>query len=85
MESINASLQEVVKADVRHRMGQPLRLSVVEYPQELGFHVITLYKWLKAWRLQEEIVPASRKNPGSRGLAYIQVYGGAGDIGFDAT
>ena len=45
---------EAVKADVRRRMGPPHRQSVTEISQELGIHVITLYKWRKAWRLQPE-------------------------------
>ena len=35
---------EAVKADVRRRMGPPHRQSVAEISQELGIHVITLYK-----------------------------------------
>ena len=31
--------------------------------EELGIHVITLYKWRKAWRLQGEVVPATEKDP----------------------
>jgi transposase-like protein len=42
---------EAVKADVRLRMGPPHRQSVAAIAQELGIHVITLYKWRKAWRL----------------------------------
>ena len=30
---------------------------------ELGIHVVTLYNWRKAWRLQGEVVPASEKDP----------------------
>jgi transposase len=54
---------EAVKADVRRRMSPPHRQSVAEIAQELGIHVITLYKWRKAWRLQGEVVPASEKDP----------------------
>jgi transposase len=54
---------EAVKADVRRRMSPPNRQSVAEIAQELGIHVITLYKWRKAWRLQGEVVPASEKDP----------------------
>ena len=39
---------EAFKADVRRRMGPPHRQSVAEISQELGIHVITLYKWRKA-------------------------------------
>jgi len=31
--------------------------------EELGIHVMTLYKWRKSWRLQGEVVPASEKQP----------------------
>jgi transposase-like protein len=54
---------EAVKADVRRRMSPPHRQSVTEIAQELGIHVITLYKWRKAWRLQGEVVPASQTAP----------------------
>ena len=54
---------EAVKADVRRRMGPPHRQSVAEISQELGIHVMTLYKWRKAWRLQGEVVQASEKEP----------------------
>ena len=35
---------EAVKADFRRRMGPPHRQSVTEISQELGIHVIALYK-----------------------------------------
>jgi transposase-like protein len=54
---------EAFKADVRRRMGPPHRQSVAEIAQALGIHVITLYKWRKAWRLQGEVVPATQKEP----------------------
>jgi len=60
---------EAVKADVRRRMGPPRRQSVTKISQELGIHVITLYKWRKAWRLQGEVVPASQKDPEGWGPA----------------
>jgi transposase-like protein len=34
---------------------------VARISEELGIHVITLYKWRKTWRLQAEVVPASEK------------------------
>ena len=43
----------------------PPHCQSVEATQEWGFHVITLYKWQKAWRLQGEMVPAIQK--GSEG------------------
>ena len=39
------------------------RQSVVRISEELGIHVITLYKWRKTWRLEGEVVPASEKEP----------------------
>ena len=60
---------EAVKADVRRRMGPPHRQSVAAISQELGIHVITLYKWLKIWRLQGDMVPASQKDPEGWGPA----------------
>ena len=54
---------EAVRADVRRRMSPPQRQSVVRISEELGIHVITLYKWRKTWRLQGEVVPASEKEP----------------------
>jgi transposase-like protein len=54
---------EAVKADVRRRMTPPHRQSVARISEELGIHVITLYKWRKTWRLQGEVVPASEKDP----------------------
>jgi hypothetical protein len=35
---------EAVKADVRRRMGPPYRQIVAKISQQLGIHVITLYK-----------------------------------------
>jgi len=54
---------ESVKADVRRRMSPPQRQSVAQISAELGIHVVTLYNWRKAWRLQGEVVPASEKDP----------------------
>ena len=59
----NASVQRGLKADVRKRMSPPQRQSVARNSEELGIHVITLYKWRKSWRLQGEVVPASEKEP----------------------
>ena len=44
-------------------MSPPQRLSVAQISEELGIHVVTLYNWRKAWRLQGEVVPASEKDP----------------------
>jgi len=54
---------EAVKADVRRRMSPPHRQSVAQISAELGFHIVTLYNWRKAWRLEGEVVPASEKEP----------------------
>jgi len=54
---------EAVKADVRRRISPPHRQSVARISEDLGIHVITLYKWRKAWRLQGEVVPASETDP----------------------
>jgi len=50
-------------ADVRRRMHPPQRQNVARISEELGIHVMTLYKWRKTWRLQGEVVPASEKEP----------------------
>jgi transposase len=39
------------------------RYSEAQISTELGIHVVTLYSWRKAWRLQGEVVPASEKDP----------------------
>ncbi len=44
-------------------MSPPRRQSVARISEELGIHVITLYKWRKTWWLQGEVVPASEKEP----------------------
>ena len=44
-------------------MGPPHRQSVTEISQELRIHLITLYKWRKAWRLQSDVFQASQKDP----------------------
>jgi hypothetical protein len=43
-------------------MSPPHRQSVAQFSAELGIHVVTLYNWRKAWRLQGEVVPASEKD-----------------------
>ena len=47
---------EAVKADVRRRMSPPHRQSVAQISAELGIHIVTLYNWRKAWRLQGEVL-----------------------------
>ena len=54
---------EAFKADVRKRMSPPYRQSVTQISAELGIHIITHYKWRKAWRLQAEAVPGSQRDP----------------------
>ena len=44
-------------------MSPPHRQSVAQISAELGIHIVTLYNWRKAWRLQGEVVPASEKEP----------------------
>ena len=44
-------------------MNPPHRQSVARISEELGIHVMTLYKWMKAWRLQGEVVPSSEREP----------------------
>ena len=44
-------------------MSPPMRQNVSQISAELGIHVVTLYNWRKAWRLQGEVVPASEKDP----------------------
>ena len=44
-------------------MHPPHRQRVARISEELGIHVITLYKWRKTWRVQGELVPASEKDP----------------------
>ena len=44
-------------------MHPPQRQSVARISEELGIHVMTLYKWRKAWRLQGEVVPSSEREP----------------------
>jgi transposase-like protein len=43
---------EAVKADVRRRMSPPQLQSVAKISAKLGIHVVTVYNWRKAWRLQ---------------------------------
>ena len=57
------------KADVRRRMSPPQRQSVAQISAELGIHVVTLYSWRKAWRLEGQVVPASQKDPEGWGPA----------------
>ena len=50
-------------------MSPPQRQSVARISKELGIHVMTLYSWRKAWRLQGEVVPASGREPEGWGAA----------------
>ena len=56
---------EAVKADVRRRMSPPQRQSMAQIAEELGIHVLTLYKWCTTWRLQGEERRPSEKVPKS--------------------
>ena len=60
---------EAVKVDVRRRMSPPQRQSVAQISAEMGIHVVTLYNWRKAWRLQGQVIPASQKDPEGWGPA----------------
>ena len=64
---------EAVKADVRRRMSPPMRQSVARISEELGIHVVTLYNWRKAWRLQGEVVPAWLPDTSVRAVATERV------------
>ncbi len=63
---------EAIKADVRRRMSPPHRQSVAQISDELGIHIVTLYNWRKAWRLQGEVVPASEREPEGWSAAHGQ-------------
>ncbi|MEB3201467.1 MAG: helix-turn-helix domain-containing protein [Synechococcus sp.] len=39
-------------------MSPPMLQSVSQIAAELGIHLVSLYNWRKAWRLQGEVVPA---------------------------
>jgi len=54
---------EAVKADVKRRMSPPQRQRVARISEELGIHVVTLYNWRKASRLQGEVLPTSEMEP----------------------
>ena len=54
---------EAVKVEVRRRMSPPHRQSVAQISAELGIHIVTLYNWRKAGRSQDEVMPASDKDP----------------------
>jgi transposase len=54
---------EAVNSDVGRRLSPPHRQSVAQISAELGIHILMLYNWREAWRLQGEVVPASEKEP----------------------
>jgi len=62
---------EAVKADVRWRMSPPHRQSVARISDELGIHVITLYKWRKTWRLKGADPPRRQRQCHARRHAGI--------------
>ena len=47
---------------MRRRMSPPHRQSA-RISEELGIHLMSLYKWRKAWRSQGEVVPVSEMEP----------------------
>lgn len=52
-----------IQADVRKRMSPPNRQAVAQISRELGIHQATLYKWRSTWRVQGDLVPASKNEP----------------------
>jgi transposase-like protein len=66
---------EAVKVDVGRRMCPPHRESVALISEELGFHVVTLYIWRKAWRIQREVPRYQESCP----LGLIHPLGGLTD------
>ena len=50
-------------------MRPPQRQIVAQISAELRIHVVTLYSWMNAWRLQREFVPTSQMYPEGWGLA----------------
>ncbi len=44
-------------------MSPPHRQSLAQISAQLGIHIVSLYNWRKAWRLQGEVVAASEKEP----------------------
>jgi len=55
-------------------MSPPMRQSLAQISAELGIHVVTLYKWRKAWRLQGEVVPACQKDPEGLNATELRAY-----------
>ena len=53
-----------VQADVRKRMSSPIRQAVAQISRQLGIHQATLYKLRSTLRVQGDLVPASKKEPG---------------------
>jgi len=51
-----------VKADVSKRMSPTPRQGVAQISTEMGIHMVTLYNWRKAWRLQGQVVSASQND-----------------------
>jgi len=52
------------KAYVKRRMSPPHQQSVAQISAEQGIHVVTLYNWWKAWRLQVKVVPGEKEHEG---------------------
>jgi len=50
-------------------MNPSIRQSVAQNSAELSNHVVTLYNWRMAWRLQGEVAPASEKEAEGWGRA----------------
>jgi len=52
-----------VNPDLRQWSSPPHRQRLAQISEELRIHIVTLYNWRKAWRLQGEAVLASAKEP----------------------
>ena len=50
-------------------MSPPNPQSMARISEETDIHVVTLYLWLKGWRLEGEVVLASQKDPEGWGAA----------------
>ena len=54
---------------MRKRICPPQSQSVDKFSKKLDIHVMTIYSWPKVWQPQEEVVPASQKDPEGWGTA----------------
>jgi len=63
MEQSNSSLERGRQSSRQKADESASSAKPGPHSTELAIHVIPLYKWCKAWRLQGEVVPASQKDP----------------------